>query len=213
MGYLIVVAAAALLGFLEFRVVDAPLLVQVAFGLALGGLWTGLGVLVTRRLRRSPRRAAGTAMAAAIANAMLLAPGIILHLMYSTPTRYLAVQQSPAGASTVAYYAILNPLTEWVLVPLALWLAWPDRRTRTPILVAAALYYLERAATYLYFAPAILAWPHRQTTPTLLEQVTVWLHLDVARMVVNGVAIALFAVSALRNMAVTDRAPTMPTPA
>jgi hypothetical protein len=210
---LILGALASLLGFLESRAVDAPLVAHVGAGVLFGVVWVSVAALVARRLRHSPRRTAAVAMAVALASAMLLAPGVILHLMYHAPASYLAVQQSDAGSGTVAYYAILNPLTEWLLVPLALHLAWPDRATRVPALLAAGLYYAERVTTYLYFAPAILAWPGRPVTPRLLDEVAVWLHLDVARMVVNGVAILLFTTVALRTVSERSPLPAAPVPA
>jgi hypothetical protein len=195
--HLLIALPAGVLAFLEARVVDAPLVVLLAIAVAVAVVWTGLATLVAARLRPTPTRAAAAAGTAVVAATMLLAPGVVLHLMFGAPADYLAVQQSPAGLGTVGYYATLNPLMEWVLVPLALYLAWPDRAARRPALAAATLFYLERAATYLYFAPAILAWPGTPTTPALLAEVDLWLRLDWTRVAVDALAVALFARAAL----------------
>jgi hypothetical protein len=73
------------------------------------------------------------------------------------------------------------------------------------LLVIAALYYLERVATYLYFAPAILSWPNARTTPALLDEVALWLQLDWARIFVDAVTMALFALAAIKTAAAPPR--------
>jgi hypothetical protein len=193
MPYVVIAALASMLGFLEARVIDAPWPVEVGVGLLVGLVWTVLAALVARAVRPGPRRAATVAITAIVASAMLLAPGIILHLMYGAPADYLAVQQSRAASATVAYYATLNPLSEWVLIPLAVYLAWPEPARRRPIVIAATIYYLERLTTYLYFAPHILGWSHEPATPALIDSVGTWLTLDWARIAVNAVCIVLLA--------------------
>jgi hypothetical protein len=195
--FLSIALPAGVLAFLEARVVDAPVAVHLAIAAAVALLWAGLATLLTARLRRTPARAAAAAGAVVVAAAMLLAPGVVLHLMFGAPADYLAVQQSPATTGTVGYYATLNPLTEWVLIPLALHLAWPTPAARRPALLAAAVFYLERVSTYLYFAPAILSWPHTPTSPALVGEVAVWLQLDWARVAVDALAVVLFARAAL----------------
>jgi hypothetical protein len=99
---LVIAALAALLAFLEARAFEAPLAVEILVAAAWALLWTGAATLVTRRLRPTIARAAVAAVAVALAGAMLLAPGLILHLMFGAPADYLALQQSRSGASTVA---------------------------------------------------------------------------------------------------------------
>lgn len=207
MRSLLVALPAGVLAFLEARVVDAPVFVHLAIAAAVALVWAGLAALVAARLRRTPTRAAAVAGAVAIAAAMLLAPGVVLHLMFATPAGYLAVQQSTAGSGTVGFYATLNPLTEWVLVPLVLFLAWPQPAARRPALVAAVLFYLERAVTYLYFAPALLAWPRTPTTPALLAEVDVWLRLDWTRVAVDALVVLLCARAALAAAAAAPARP------
>ena len=210
MRHLLIATPAGVLAFLQARAIPASVLVHLAVAAAVALLWYGLATAVAARLRRTPTRAAATAGFAAIAAAMLMAPGIVLHLMFSAPAAYLEVQQSSAGTGTVGYYATLNPLTEWVLAPLALLLCWPDPATRRPAVAAAVLFYLERAATYLYFAPAILSWPGASTSPALIDQVGLWMQLDWLRIAVNALTIVLFGRAALAAAAEASSAPPRP---
>jgi hypothetical protein len=205
--HLSIAALAGVLAFLEARAVAAPLVVHLAVAVAVAGVWTALATLVAARLRRTPARTATVAGAVAIAAAMLMAPGVVLHLMFGDPGTYLAVQQSPAVTGTVGYYATLNPLTEWVLLPLALLLCWSNPHSRRPALIAAGLFYAERVATYLYFAPAILSWPGTPTTPALVDQVGLWLQLDWLRVAVDAAVVVLFGRAALAAAAETSGQP------
>ncbi|WP_279580396.1 hypothetical protein [Fodinicola feengrottensis] len=124
---------------------------------------------------------------------MLLTPGILLELMmFPNPDAYLSMIQT-AGNGTVGFYATFNPLTEWILVPLALFFNWRSPVRRKIAIVAAVLYYLERVATYLYFAPAVLRWQGSQKSAELVQQqVGGWLSIDWMRMAVDGLTIVLF---------------------
>jgi hypothetical protein len=210
--FLLIALPAGVLAFLEARVVDAPVAVHLAIAAVTALIWAALATLVATRLRHTPMRAASAAGAVVVAAAMLLAPGVVLHLMFGAPADYLAVQQSPATTGTVGYYATLNPLTEWVLVPLALHLTWFRPAARRPALIAAVLFYLERVATYLYFAPTILGWPGTPTTPELVDQVAVWLQLDWVRVAVDAVAVVLFARAALVSAAGAPTRTALPAP-
>lgn len=60
------------------------------------------------------------------------------------------------------------------------------------------LRYIERAITYLYFAPTVLGWQDTttdQTTPTLLDEVSRWMTLDLARSPVDWLLVAVLMVA------------------
>lgn len=194
---LIVVAAlATILGTLEARIVGAPPLLTLLMGAGIGVAWAAVAMCVAALLGR--RRTAGhwpdaSAMLAAFVSTVLLAGGIVSHLMFHTPEMYLTSQQNGTGDGLVFYYVVLNPLTEWVLVPFVLLCNWASPARRRLALAAAVVYYGERVSTYLYFAPNILSWKHATVTPELLVQVSLWLQLDTLRILVNLVMIVLFA--------------------
>jgi hypothetical protein len=91
-------------------------------------------------------------------------------------------------------------LTEWVLVPLALFFNWREGGRRMLAFAAAALYYAERLATYLYFGPLIFSWQQGlvQRSPKVLEQVALWLTLDWIREAANVATILLFVLVTFR---------------
>ncbi|MFG6194002.1 hypothetical protein [Nonomuraea sp. JJY05] len=117
--------------------------------------------------------------------------------MYPTPDAYLHLMRSDAAAGATGLYMAVNPLLEWLLIPAALTLAWHTGRQRRPLLIAAAVYYLQRITTYLYFAPTVLSWTG--TGPVPLPQVALWLDLDLARMTLDLTVIAVLAAAALRR--------------
>lgn len=193
--YLVIAVLAAILGFLEARGFAASLPMGLVIGAAWGLVWTaaaGLVAAIVGRVLNDPRNSPNaSALLVAFANMMLLAAGLILHLMFGSPESYLAIQQS-GGEGDLYFYATLNPLTEWVLVPLALFFNWKDPTRRTLVVIGAVIYYAERVATYLYFAPHILSWPDAQISAGLLDDVSLWLSLDWIRMAVNFLMILLF---------------------
>jgi hypothetical protein len=192
--YLVIAALAAIFGFLEAQVFIAPL-PSLLIGAAWGLVWTALAGLVAAvigRLRDNPLHwPNASALLVAFVTVMMLGAGLILHLMVGSPESYLALQQSGTEGD-LFFYATLNPLTELVLVPLALFLNWKDPRRRKLIVTAALIYYAERIATYLYFGPVIASWPDAQPSAELLDEVSLWLSLDWIRIVVGIPMILLF---------------------
>jgi hypothetical protein len=192
--YLVIAALAAIFGFLEAQVFIATL-PSLLIGAAWGLVWTAVAGLVAAifgRVRDNPVHSPNaSALLVAFTTVMMLAAGLILHLMFGSPEAYLALQQS-GGEGDLYFYATLNPLTEWVLVPLALFFNWKDPRRRKLVVTAAAIYYAERLATYLYFAPVITSWPNAQPSAELLDEVSLWLTLDWVRIVVGIPMILLF---------------------
>jgi hypothetical protein len=196
MKLVVIAVLASILGFLEARFTNAPLLLAIGIGVAGGVVWTAAAFGVSRWIRRyrGLTAANGSAVAVALCATMLLTPGLLLEtMMFPTADAYLTMIQSGAGRGTVAFYAIFNPLTEWVLVPLALYFNWPFVTRRRLALVAAAIYYLERVSTYLYFAVQILHWQSTPKTPELVAAVGVWLSIDWTRIAVDGLMILAFA--------------------
>lgn len=196
MTYVLIAVFASTLGFLEARMLNAPVLLELGMGIGMGVVWTAIAYGVSRlleRFRENPVNAPnGSAIAVALCATMLLTPGILLELMmFPSPDAYLSMIES-AGNGTVGFYATFNPLNEWVLVPLALFFNWRSPIRRRIAIVAAVLYYLERVATYLYFAPAVLRWQASPKSAELVQQVGNWLSVDWSRMAVDGLMIVLF---------------------
>jgi hypothetical protein len=192
--YLLIAALAAIFGFLEAQVFIATL-PSILIGAAWGLVWTALAGLVAAifgRVRDNPIHSPNaSALLVAFTTVMMLAAGLILHLMVGSPEAYLALQQS-GGEGDLYFYATLNTLTEWVLVPLALFFNWKDPWRRKLVVTAALIYYAERVATYFYFAPVVLSWPNAQPSAELLDEVSLWLTLDWVRIVVGIPMILLF---------------------
>jgi hypothetical protein len=61
-----------------------------------------------------------------------------------------------------------------------------NARRRPGLLVVL---YIERVITYLYFAPTVLSW--QDTTPALLDEVSRWMRLDLARSPVDWFLLAV----------------------
>jgi hypothetical protein len=192
--YLLIATLAAIFGFLEAQVFIATI-PSLLIGAAWGLVWTALAVLVAAVfgwVRDNPIHSPNaSALLVAFSTVMMLAAGLILHLMVGSPEAYLALQQS-GGEGDLYFYATLNPLTEWVLVPLALFFNWKDPRRRKVVVTAALIYYAERVATYFYFGPVIASWPNAKPSADLLDEVSLWLTLDWVRIVVGIPMILLF---------------------
>jgi hypothetical protein len=192
--FLVIAGLAAIFGFLEAQVFIATL-PSLLIGAAWGLVWTAVAGLVAAifgRLRDYPLHwPDASALLVAFVTTIMLGAGLILHLMVGSPEAYLALQQSGTDGD-LYFYATLNPLTEWVLVPLALFLNWKDPRRRNLVVTAAAIYYAERIATYFYFGPVIASWPNAQPSAELLDEVSLWLTLDWVRIVVGIPMILLF---------------------
>jgi hypothetical protein len=159
---------------------------------ATGDAVAGLVAAIFGRLRDYPLHwPNASVLLVAFVTTIMLGAGLILHLMVGSPEAYLALQQSGTEGD-LYFYATLNPLTEWVLVPLALFFNWKDPRRRKLVVTAAAIYYAERLATYFYFGPVIASWPNAQPSAELLDEVSLWLTLDWVRIVVGIPMILLF---------------------
>ncbi|WP_084957048.1 hypothetical protein [Thermoactinospora rubra] len=197
---LLIAPLAAGLGALGGLAASSPAFVLA--GAAGGLVWTGLAVLLgtgIARLRdRVPAIADATALAAALAVMLTFGAGLAQHLMYPSPEAYLGLMRSPASGGATGLYMAVNPLAEWVLVPAALALSWRRARQWRLVLAAATVYYLQRLATYLYFAPTVLSWTEA-TGAVPPSQVGLWLTLDLARMALDLTVVVLLAAAALRS--------------
>jgi hypothetical protein len=192
---------AAALGALGGLATSSPAIALA--GGAAGLAWTALAGLLAGPLLRLRERAtvlpAAVALAAALITALTLGAGVVQHLMYPTPEAYLALMRSAAAGGATGLYMMINPLLEWLLVPIALTLAWHSSQRRW-VLIGAAVYYLQRLTTYLYFAPTVLGWSTTGDAVSL-PQVGLWLNLDLARMTLDLTVIAILATTALRRQA------------
>ena len=98
------------------------------------------------------------------------------------------------------FYALHGPF-EWLLMPLALMVNWLHPTRRRLLIVAAVIFYLGRVASALYFAPAALYWGrHPAEAAAHLDQVALWIGLDLIRVIVQDtVTAALLLVAALHH--------------
>ncbi|MFD0900407.1 hypothetical protein [Actinomadura sediminis] len=172
-------------------------------GAGWGLLWTVVAAAVAPRLRRSAatRRAwyDVPVLLALTAMTMQAGAGLVQHLMFGSAEPYLALQQSEAAEGSLIFFLVLNPLTEWVFMPLALYLNWRSAGRRRFLLAAAAAYYAERAVTYLYFAPTVVGWKDEPVTTRLLDEVSFWLAADWLRLAVIAGIITALALAVVRR--------------
>jgi putative flippase GtrA len=191
--YLLVGTLAVVLNALSFRTLDQPLWVGAAVGVA----WTLVAIPIARAVNRRRGRLGHwpdtVALLAAANAAIVVGFGLLLDLTFPTAESYLAMNQTAAGPRHSFAYGLVNTPREWILVPLALLLNWHLARRRRLLLAAVAVLYIERVITYLYFAPTVLSWQDTipaQTTPALLEEVSRWMRLDLARTPVDWLLLA-----------------------
>lgn len=86
----------------------------------------------------------------------------------------------------------INPLLEWLLIPVTLTLAWHHAKRRRLLLIGATVYYAQRLTTYLYFAPTVRGWTTTGDAVPL-SHVGLWPNLDLARMTLDLAVIVILA--------------------
>ena len=111
---------------------------------------------------------------------------------------YLQLVQQPGY---VLFFFALHVLFEWLLMPWALIANWPHPTRRRLLIVAAVIFYLGRVASALYFAPTALDWGrHPAGAAALLDQVALWIRLDLIRLILQDtVTAALLLLVALHH--------------
>jgi hypothetical protein len=192
-AYLLVGVLAVVLNTLSFGTLGQPLTGAVV-GLAWTLLAIPVAIYVNRRRDRLGHWPDTVALLAAANAAMVVGAGLLLDITFPTAEAYLAMNQTQAGPNHSVFYGLVNTAREWLLVPLALLLSWHLPRRRRLLVAAVAVLYLERVITYLYFAPTVLSWQDTtpaQTTPALLEEVSRWMTLDLARTPVDWLLVAV----------------------
>jgi hypothetical protein len=199
-AYLAVGVLAVVLNTLSFGTLGQPLTGAVV-GLAWTLLAIPVAIYVNRRRDRLGHWPDTVALLAAANAAMVVGAGLLLDITFPTAEAYLAMNQTQAGPNHSVFYGLVNTPREWLLVPLAVLLNWHLPKRRRVLVAAVAVLYLERVITYLYFAPTVLSWQDTtpaQTTPALLEEVSRWMRLDLARSPADWllVAVLLFVVVA-----------------
>jgi hypothetical protein len=171
-------------------------LLMAGFGL----LWGVVAMLVAPRLARRGARSAGlanTPVYVMVPLACIVLGGAILgHLAGPTPTAFLQLLQQPGFG--LFFYAIHGPF-EWLLMPWALMVNWPYPTRRRLLIVAAVIFYLGRATSALYFAPNAIYWGrHPAEAAAHLDQVALWIRLDLIRLILqDAVNAALLLLAAL----------------
>jgi hypothetical protein len=192
--YLLVGILAMVLNALSFRTLDVPIAVGVASGLAWTLLAIPVALFVNRRREPLGHWPDTIALLAAANAAIVIGFGLLLDLTFPDAASYLAMNQTQAGPNHSFAYGLVNTPREWLLVPLAVLLNWHLPKRRRLLVVAVAVLYLERVVTYLYFAPTVLGWQDTtpaQTSPALLEEVSSWMRLDLARSPVDWLLLAV----------------------
>ena len=192
--YLVVGALAMVLNALSFRTLGVP----IAVGAASGLVWTLLAIPVATSINRRRERLGHwpdtVALLAAAGAAIVVGAGLLLDITFPDAASYLAMNQTPAGPNHSFFYGLVNSPREWLLVPLAVLLNWHLPKRRRLLVIALVVLYIERVITYLYFAPTVLGWQDTtpaQTTPALLEEVSRWMRLDLARSPVDWLLVAV----------------------
>lgn len=184
-------------GFVGGFTIHHPL-AMAGFGL----LWGCVVMLLAPRLAH--RGARSTGWANAPVHVMLplafivLGGSIIGHLVGPTPTTFLHLLDQP-GYPT--FFATLHVPFEWLLMPWALIVNWHHPARRRLLIAAAAIFYLGRSASALYFAPMALHWvEHPDSAADHLGEVALWIRLDLVRLVLQDALNAgLLLVAALHH--------------
>ena len=192
-AYLVVGVLAVVLNTLSFGTFGQPLTGAVV-GLAWTALAAAIATYVNRRRHRLGHWPDTVALLAAANAAMVVGAGLLLDITFPTADAYLAMNQTQAGPNHSFFYGLVNTPREWLLVPLALLVNWHLPKRRRLLVAAVAVLYVERVITYLYFAPTVLSWQDTtptQTTPALLEEVSRWMRLDLARSPVDWLLVAV----------------------
>lgn len=131
---------------------------------------------------------------------MVLGGALLGQLMSGSPQSALALFQQPSYGN---FFFAFHVLFEWVLMPAMLMFNWHDRSRRKLLLVAAAVFYLGRISSALYFAPHAMDWADipsgASLSSGLLDDVQLWMNLNVIRLILqDALSAALVFVVALR---------------
>lgn len=197
--------AAAWGGFSTMGMPGLPPTAGIPLGIVAGLLWTAVAALAAGPLLRWRARSASrapeiAALSAALGGELLFGPGLYTHLTYLDGESYLGLMMSEDPGFAFVYFMVLNPLMEWVVIPVAVLLNWEHLRRRGLVLIGAGTYFAVRTWTYLYFAPTALSWQdHAGQAPTQaqIDQAQTWLNLDWPRIALDLFVGLCFATSAL----------------
>jgi hypothetical protein len=177
----------AVFGFVSGHVIDQQIPMAV-FGM----LW-GIGAMFTaprvaRRGADSDRYADAPICVLLPLTFAVLGASVIVHLLGPSPAAFLhLVKQAAYGL----FFAGMHTVVEWLLMPWALMANWWRPMRRRLLIVAAGFFYLGRVASALYFAPAALEWVDNPAVAAAnLDQIAVWMRLDVLRLVLQDTVIA-----------------------
>ncbi|PSL00255.1 hypothetical protein CLV63_102382 [Murinocardiopsis flavida] len=172
----------------------------VVTGVVQGLLWTLIAALVATRLLRtrtqSGRGPDAAALVATLGGAMIFGPGLYTALTYLTPEAYLGLMLSEDPGAAYIYFMVMNPMMEWLIVPIAVLLNWNWPRRRAAAISGAVVYFAVRTWTAFYFAPVAMGWSASAgsaPTQAQLDQAQQWLTLDWPRIVLDLVVCLAFA--------------------
>jgi hypothetical protein len=196
LGLLAIPVLSTAFGFVGSFTIGQPAL--AAFGL----LWGIAAMLAAPRLARrgalSPTQANAPIYVMLPLACIVLGGSIIGHLAGPTPIAFLQLLQQPGYG--FFFYAFHGPF-EWLLMPWALMANWGHPARRKLLIVAAVIFYLGRTASALYFAPNALYWGgHPAEAAEHLDQLAVWIRLDLIRVVLQDVVTAALMLAAALHL-------------
>jgi hypothetical protein len=188
------------LGALSASVMGATV-ATVLGGAVIGLVWASLLAWLWSRVHDT-RRAADRAVAvAAFVATMLFGGSTFAMLAYAaslgTAPAILAFIAPPIGGG-FAFFVMANTSLEWILLPSTIHLTWQQPGRRRLIVTGALLYYAARAATYLHFAPTIMATGEAAALDpdaVDLAGVRMWVFLSIPRWVIDGILAGLLLVA------------------
>jgi hypothetical protein len=183
--------------------------IEQSLAMAGFGLMWGIAVmLVAPPLARRGAVSAGQANAPVYVLLLLafvvLGAAIVVHIVGPTPTTFLQLLKQRGYG--LFFYAVHGSF-EWLLMPWALIVNWHYPNRRRLLIVTALFFYAGRVASALYFAPTAIYWVQNPAEAAAhLDQVALWMRLDLLRLVgQDAVTAALLVVVSLHSQ--RERAP------
>src|SRR5262249_20700679 len=165
-----------------------------------------LRLTLCRRPRVEVRIEEGSVWFGAFAAATLFGGSLFGTLLLlstlSSPEKVLSFFRAPMDGG-IPFFAALNPLLEWFVVPAALYLNWPNPRRRLWILAGAIPFYLMRIGSYAYFIPAVFdfraAPVGEPVSPEMAAGIATWVRLSVVRFLFDAWLAVAFLIAASRR--------------
>jgi hypothetical protein len=131
-------------------------LAGIVGGLILGAVWTSLLGLITAQVQARERwrtwAANAPVFAGIVASGVMVGGGLMYGLLMNAAAGASPEVLSAMMQPTIPFFIVLNTPLEWLVVPGALFSNWHVPSRRRLLVVAAAVYYVMRVWTYLFYA-------------------------------------------------------------